>query len=147
MDSPVGLLLIVLGFFVLTAGVFLPRAFRRRGASAGQPGTFDAPADRARHELEQVVAELREAGREELARLDTKIRLLHQLLQDCDRKKAELEALLARPAAAPPSPKGASPLHAQVYALHDQGKDLHEICVATGLEKGEVELILGLRKI
>jgi hypothetical protein len=29
--------------------------------------------------------------------------------------------------------------------LKDSGKELLDICAATGLEKGEVELILGLR--
>jgi hypothetical protein len=105
----------------------------------------DAPA---RAELERLLAEIQDLSREHIARLDTKIRLLNQLLLDCDRKQKELEALLSR-APAPPAvaARPANPLHDQVYALHDSGKNLLEICGATGLEKGEVELILGLRRM
>jgi hypothetical protein len=39
----------------------------------------------------------------------------------------------------------ANPLHERVYALADSGKAVAEIGAETGLEKGEVELILGLR--
>ena len=77
--------------------------------------------------------------------------MLNQLLLECDQKKRELEGLLgksASPAAAPkPAPRAANPLHDQVYTLQDSGKELLDICAATGLEKGEVELILGLRKM
>ena len=41
----------------------------------------------------------------------------------------------------------ANPLHDQVYSLKDSGKTVFDICSATGLEKGEVELILGLRNM
>jgi hypothetical protein len=81
--------------------------------------------------------------------------MLNQLLLECDQKKREIEELLSRtagiPAATPPGmlPPGPSrpsnPLHSQVYTLKDSGKELLDICAATGLEKGEVELILGLR--
>ena len=78
---------------------------------------------------------------------------LRALLLECDQKKKELEALLARVPAAG-LPKGdlaparpANPLHDQVYSLKDSGKTVFDICSATGLEKGEVELILGLRNM
>ena len=52
------------------------------------------------------------------------------------------------PGAAPGSrARPPNPLHTEVYSLKDAGKDLNDICNATGLEKGEVELILGLRKM
>ena len=79
-------------------------------------------------------------------------RMLNQLLLECDQKKRELEALLSKagtdaPEKSAPPPKAANPLHDQVYSLQDSGKELLDICAATGLEKGEVELILGLRKM
>ena len=139
----------------LILGIGIP-LLRRRRAPAGA-----APADgHARAELERLLAEIQDLSREHIARLDTKIRLLNQLLLDCDRKQKEIEALLGRPSSAPPPggatagkpassppPRAANPLHDQVYALHDAGKNLLEICGATGLEKGEVELILGLRRM
>ncbi len=123
----------------LFLGVAVPLLRRRRASSAPE-----AADGRARAELERLLAEIQDLSREHIARLDTKIRLLNQLLLDCDRRQKELEALLGRaPAPARPS----HPLHDQVYSLHDAGKNLLEICGATGLEKGEVELILGLRKM
>lgn len=53
----------------------------------------------------------------------------------------------ARTAAAPPAPASALPeLHRQVYALADSGHDVTAIARRLGLSKGEVMLVLGLRK-
>ncbi len=124
----------------LFLGVALPLLRRRRSPEAA---LSEAPA---RAELERLLTEIQDLSREHIARLDTKIRLLNQLLLDCDRRQRDLEALLARPLpAAASSPRPPNPLHERIYSLHDAGKDLIEICGATGLEKGEVELILGLR--
>ena len=73
----------------------------------------------------------------------------------CDQKKAELEKLLhtngkVEPAPTPKTPtasRPSNPLHDQVYALQDAGKGLDDICGETGLERGEVELIFGLRRM
>jgi hypothetical protein len=139
-------------------GVALLRFRPRPGAGGGRPGSFADGGELARAELERLVVEIQDLSREHIARLDAKIRLLSQLLAECDRKQKEIEALLSRPAApgpaAAPKPEGTAPasrppnpLHEQVYSLQDAGKDLLEICSATGLEKGEVELILGLRRV
>src|SRR5262249_48366589 len=103
-----------------------------------------------REELERLLTEIQDLSREHIARLDTKIRMLNQLLLECDQKKRELEELLAKAGGTAPAPapgKASNPLHSQVYSLQDAGKDIQDICEATGLEKGEVELILGLRKM
>ncbi len=128
----------------------LNRRRRREATDLRPPGAFEAPSRDPRGELEHLLAEIQDLSRDHIARLDTKIRLLTQLLQDCDQKKREIEALLDR-APAPPGPpprpaKPGNPLHDQVYGLVDAGKEVADICAATGLEKGEVELILGLRR-
>jgi hypothetical protein len=137
------------------AGVALLR-LRPRGIARGdRPGSFADAGELARAELERLVVEIQDLSREHIARLDAKIRLLSQLLAECDRKQKELESLLGRPSpaapakteAAAPAARAPNPLHEQVYSLRDAGKDLLEICNATGLEKGEVELILGLRQV
>lgn len=144
----------------LVAGVALLRVRGRPPARrVDRPGSFADPGELARAELERLVVEIQDLSREHIARLDGKIRILTQLLSECDRKQKELEALLG-PRAAPDPSAGASklelpgsvsrppnPLHEQVYSLQDAGKDLQEISNATGLEKGEVELILGLRQV
>lgn len=136
------LMLLLAAVFV---AVVLPRLRRKRPAEQSL-GTFGSSTGGAREELERLLTEIQDLSREHIARLDTKIRMLNQLLLECDQKKRELEALLgAAPAAKAPGGRPANPLHDQVYALKDAGKDLLEICAATGLEKGEVDLILGLR--
>ena len=147
--------LVVASIFV---AVVLPRLRRRRDGAQETLGSFGAGAGGAREELERLLTEIQDLSREHIARLDTKIRLLNQLLLECDQKKRELEALLGKsvePAerpfdsaqGKPHAPRAANPLHDQVYTLQDSGKELLDICAATGLEKGEVELILGLRRM
>jgi hypothetical protein len=152
---PFQALLLVGGLAALL--LVLGRRRRRDIGDPRPPGAFEAAPRDSRQELEHLLAEIQDLSRDHIARLDTKIRLLTQLLADADQKKRELDALLERAAALPrppdatpaPSPrpaKPANPLHDRVYTLQDAGKDVGDICRATGLEKGEVELILGLRK-
>ena len=148
----VGVLWIVLVVGALFVAVVLPRLRRRRDGPQETLGTFGSSAGGAREELERLLTEIQDLSREHIARLDTKIRMLNQLLLECDQKKRELEALLGKTGvAAEPAPKAparsTNPLHDQVYSLQDSGKEILDICAATGLEKGEVELILGLRKM
>jgi len=144
------LFLVVAALFV---AVVLPRLRRRRDEPRETLGSFGPAAGGAREELERLLTEIQDLSREHIARLDTKIRMLNQLLLECDQKKRELEELLGKAPAADPASKPASaarasnPLHDQVYSLQDSGKEVLDICAATGLEKGEVELILGLRKM
>jgi hypothetical protein len=147
----------ILWVFLVVAALFvavvLPRLRRRRDEPRETLGTFGPTAGGAREELERLLTEIQDLSREHIARLDTKIRMLNQLLLECDQKQRDLEALLGKaPAAdatAKPAPSGraSNPLHDQVYSLQDSGKEVLDICAATGLEKGEVELILGLRKM
>ena len=152
-SSPMtGVILTALVVAALFIAVVLPRLRRRRDAPREALGSFGSATGGAREELERLLTEIQDLSREHIARLDTKIRMLNQLLLECDQKKRELEALLAKPGAeAPeksaPPPRPVNPLHDQVYSLQDSGKELLDICAATGLEKGEVELILGLRKM
>jgi hypothetical protein len=144
--------LIVLVVAALFIAVVLPRLRRKPDGPREVLGSFGSSAGGAREELERLLTEIQDLSREHIARLDTKIRMLNQLLLECDQKKRELEALMARagtpaPEKSAPPAKAANPLHDQVYSLQDSGKEILDICAATGLEKGEVELILGLRKM
>jgi hypothetical protein len=158
--ASVGVIWIALVIAALFVAVVLPRLRRRRDGPREPLGTFGSSTGGAREELERLLTEIQDLSREHIARLDTKIRMLNQLLLECDQKKRELEALLGRsvlPAGAlakagepvdkPPVPRAVNPLHDQVYSLQDSGKEVLDICAATGLEKGEVELILGLRRM
>ncbi|MBI4577219.1 MAG: hypothetical protein HY722_13250 [Planctomycetes bacterium] len=125
--------------------------------------------------MDGLLVEIQETAREMNGRMDSKMRLLNQLIADADDRltrmaqvRDELEraaaAALARTvegaaAAAPglaPAPGGArrptlataSPpeRHAEVHALADRGLGSPEIASRLGRHLGEVELILGLRK-
>lgn len=145
-----GTYLVLVGIAVVLATLLL----RGRLRTGHRPGSFGESENRTKAGLERLVVEIREAAREELARMDTQMRLLQQLLAECDRKTKELRSLLEGPAAgattAPPtstaSVRPSHPLHDQVYALRDAGRDIADISATTGLEKGEIELILGLRR-
>ena len=140
---------------IMIIGVFVIRLRRRKVGPQETLGSFGASSGGTREELERLLTEIQDLSREHIARLDTKIRMLNQLLLECDQKKREIEELLSRTAGIPAAPprgllppgpaRPANPLHSQVYTLKDSGKELLDICAATGLEKGEVELILGLR--
>ncbi|MBI2900642.1 MAG: hypothetical protein HYY17_10680 [Planctomycetes bacterium] len=140
-----------LGFALLISCLMISRALRRKRES---PGLFESREleSRAREDLEHLIVQMQEVAREQIAKADLKIRMLNQLIVEADQKKKELEALLGRsaapPAAAPAAPpRPVNPLHEKVYSLQDRGKSPDEICGETGLERGEVEMILGLRKL
>ena len=139
--------------------LMLLRRLMRRRMNPGM-GTFDTRLRPLpmRGELEELVMQIQQVSREQIARLDTKIRMLNQLILDADEKKKELEKIVygtrveKREDPAPvkekmPPARPANPLHDKVYGLKDEGKDLKEISRTTGLEEGEVQLILGLRDV
>lgn len=141
-------LLIAAGILLI---ILLPKLRRRRMQDLPTPKDHRIEAD-MQSRLEQLLIQIQELSREHIARLDSKIRMLNQLLIEADQKKKEIETLLARTVASSASPADIStrpthPLHQKIYALRDQGRNLSEICSTTGLEPGEVELVLGLRQI
>ena len=172
-----GWVLMVAGAMIILffATIVGPRRRKRMESDEGSLGRLTpSPRDlgevNARHSLEAVFVQLQEFSRETLARLDTKIRILNQLLVEADRKIETLSAMArggapagavpsatpsnpARPA--PPaeprdpdaSPASAPGLRESVYRLHDAGRSIPEIARETSLEAGEVELVLSLRKL
>lgn len=100
--------------------------------------------------LERVLIELQDMSRKNIAILDTKMRLLQQLIVDADARIRTLRGEAPAPAAspAPSSPGGArDELHQKVFDMADRGLDAHQIGRELSLERGEIELILGLRKV
>jgi len=146
-DLPPGIPLIVLGVGVLSAMGLMARA-RMRKRELGVD--LDKPAKRedVRESLDEIFVKLQEFSRDSLSRLDTRIRMLNELLTRADAKIAELKKLQeSRPAdpASPPA-KPANPLHEKIYRLADEGKTVLQITESTGLQRGEIELVLGLRE-
>jgi len=113
-----------------------------------------------RESLERMAVDLEEVARSISAMLDTRMRALDRLIRDADERIARLEKAGGEP---PPAdeegqeaePAGPAPAsrareqlahHAHIYGLADQGLSVQEIAEQTGYQRGEVELVLSLRK-
>lgn len=144
---PAGYWLIAGGVALLMGMMMKQRANMRRRQAGVDLGEKRDERAGAKESMDEIFVQLQEFSRETLARLDTKIRALNELLARADAKIEELKRLsAAAPAAASAPPaKSANPLHEKVFRLKDEGKSPGDIAAATGLERGEVELILGLR--
>lgn len=169
--APVGdltpLLFAGFGFAVL---VFtLVRMYRRRVQT--QTDQFATPpaqrladireqAHRARDPIDQLMADATELTTQLATQLDAKAAYLERLLDRAEMVAERLErAREAGPAAAstphaPPSQispslrdgSGGDPMQRQIYALADQGLDSLAIAQRLGQPKGQVELVLKLRR-
>jgi hypothetical protein len=94
-------------------------------------------------DLQELVLEIQELTRKNIAILDTKIRILQQLIVDAD---ARIQALRGELPSAGGKPQKTA-LHQKVYEMADRGLDAHLIGRELGMERGEVDLILGLRNV
>ena len=137
-------ILLTAGVTLVVAMLLMSRALRARRKPESR---LDQLNDRRKHvevkdSLDQLAVEIQELSRESIARLDTKIKMLQALLTEADVRIAKLQG--APPP--PPTPKGAAtPVQQKVFDLADRGATVADIGRETGLERGEVELILGIR--
>ena len=141
-DSSWAAALILAGLIAL---VFtLGRLIRRHsagvpGAGAAPPGG-PSPADaerRLRETAERLMAEIESLGREMRGQVETRVRVLNELLARTDETISRIEG-----AERPPAP----PRFEEVYRLADDGLEPPSIAERTTFEQGEVELILSLRR-
>jgi hypothetical protein len=136
---------LALGAALLGAGLVVLAVTLRRTKAAAPDG-----ADEIRRDLSRLIEELRSGARAQIERLDREVRRLQETIAEAERARVALEEARSRaaaPAPAAPAARPANPLHSRVFELHDAGKDPADIGVETGLEAGEVELILGLRRM
>jgi hypothetical protein len=124
---------------VFTLGRLLQK---RSGADAGAgtglpPARAYADAEaRLKETDERLMADIETIGRESRAEVETRARVLAELLSRADAVVGRLEG--AKPV--PPPPR-----FEEVYRLADEGLDAATIAERTSFERGEVELILGIR--
>jgi hypothetical protein len=107
-------------------------------------------------QMQNLLVELSEMARQVSAQLDTRAAKLEILIQQADERIAQLKtpslttASSPEPPTAPPTasaqaPEPPDPRHADIYALADEGREVHEIASQLNRPRGEVELILALR--
>jgi hypothetical protein len=113
-------------------------------------------------EISALLGELAEMARTISERLDERTAKLERLIQAADERIETLRSLQAEPAAQPsptvkrrerpitaaaePQPTLWGEQHAEIFALVDQGMGAADIAKRLGRPKGEVELILALRR-
>lgn len=100
---------------------------------------------------ENLILQLETMSREINAQLDLKMKTLETLLEDADSKITELNNAGASPEnrkdpTSLPPPPTIEERYKRIFDLADSGKTASEICDQTGMLRGEVELIIGLRK-
>jgi predicted nucleotidyltransferase len=119
-----------------------------------------AEVDRPLNRELVVLYQLQESVEANLAELDEKNQVFHHLVtrlekqrETVDFRMQQLERLISRAEAVLNNSAGrAIPdnphryQHQQVYQLYDRGMDVAGVAVELGLGRGEVELILGLRR-
>lgn len=149
---------------IIAATLFIVFAFRRKPVPKQDSFDFhggDSPnrfteAQRLRETIDKLQLELQTFGRESHARLDTRIRLLNRLIEESDEKIRKLENLISlqEDGEGPVSRKSTSdnhktapknPINQQVVELSKKGLSKVEIAKKTGLEIGEIELILNIQ--
>ncbi len=163
MDGFLGPAVVIVG---LTVIVFLSLRMKKRNKDLAQLDRrprSGASQQVMRESLERMAVDLEEVAREISAMLDTRMRALDRLIRDADERIARLggadgggqgpppaddEAAPAAPAGPPPESKARETLehHAHIYSLADQGLSVLEIAEQTAYQRGEIELVLSLRK-
>lgn len=140
-------------FALILAGVIalvitLGRLHRRRGGQ-GDAGVGGGPAsgrgvaeadERLRETADRLMVELDTFGREVQGRVETRVRVLNELLARADTVASRLDGAGAGAGTAQP------PRFEEVYRLADDGVDAAAIAARTSFERGEVDLILSLRR-
>ena len=108
-------------------------------------------------QMQNLLVDLSEMARQISSQLDTRAARLQALIEQADQRLAQLRQLTAagpsdssQPSAAPETSASAplsvaSPMHAEVYALADEGRGAKEIAAQLNRPSGEIELILALR--
>ena len=113
-------------------------------------------------QMQNLLVDLTEMARQISAQLDTRAARLQTLLDQADQRIAQLRQLTgsagfdsshsggppptsATEASASAPASVASPMHAEVYALADEGRGAKEIAAQLNRPSGEIELILALR--
>ncbi len=166
--NPVQLLLLALGIGALTLVMISTRNRIRRSQSSSRVSALErysklSEERSATRDLETVMLELDQLSRQIHGRLDTKLARIEALIRDADLRIEKL-GRLQRAAAGEPTiditlepamPEGETAEsasysepdpHESVYRLAESGLSAIEIAHELGLNAGEVELILSLRR-
>ncbi len=156
--------MIYLGLFLLGAAVvaWVLRRQARKSAIIDPPRRKGSAEEDLHRSMDRLLVDLQDTAREINATIDTKTVVLNQLIEEADRRIETLKALdkdapaakpapPPRPASAPEIPptdesRRRAALERDILRLADEGKTELEIARLTGVPRGEIELVLSLRR-
>ena len=150
---PPWMYVLLLGLAALA--LVVPRKLARRSKILTRENVSET--ERLKRSMEELLIQLQEVAREVNATLDTKMIALNQLVEDAEARIDELKELLEK------APTGASKgtgepsedpvqdgrrreVEEMVLRLVGEGKTELEIAQETGIPRGEIELVLALRR-
>lgn len=95
-ENALTLVTVVMGFILVAISVVLPKFVRNRHGQAVQSGRPQASESELRNleKIEDSTLELEETAREVFGRIDTRSRILIQLIEEAEVRSAKLESLL-----------------------------------------------------
>ena len=133
--------------------VVLRPTFRKKDPLAqANPKLSMAQQRSVEREMSNLLVELSEMARQITGQLDTRAAKLEALMQEADKKIAELKRLETvhaepeiRPLDPKPMPVANDARYSAIYSLADAGHSVQEIAQQLARPRGEVELILALR--
>jgi len=144
-----------LGAITVLYVVFRPMLRRKKDPLERLPGLSLSSQRRVERDMQNLLVELSEMARQITAQLDTRSAKLQALIEEADRRLAELNKAAGTAAETPAveikPPIGQTPAadqpqaYADIHALADQGRSPREIAQQLGRPIGEIELILALR--
>ena len=148
----------LVGLFLAGAAIVIYAMQRQKArAKTAEPAPRPSSAAEELHRsMERLLVELQDTSREINATLDTKMIVLNKLIEDADRKIAELKSLQEAREKRPAAPARAEEplteearkrrdLEREICRLADEGQTELEIARRTNTPRGEVELVLRLR--
>jgi hypothetical protein len=159
--GPVPLWVYILVLALIILAFVLPRKLARRSPVLTRQNLNET--DRLKKSMDDLLIQLQEVSRDVNATLDTKILTLNQLIDDAQARIDELNDLLRKlpdvprntdadrlPERETPAASERTSLRQQqqdaVLQLAAQGKSDLEISRETGIPRGEIELLLALRR-
>lgn len=139
----------VLFLLALWTVVRTQRRIERRDASA--PGA-DRPPDGAdpalADSMRKLLLQIEESHRKIGGAIDTRLRLLDQLVAQADKRIESLKAAADAESSRPiPSSPAEDPQTQEIYKMAEQGMDPVDIARKTNRQRGEIDLILSLKKL
>jgi hypothetical protein len=162
--DPTQWIMLLLGGLALVFVVLRPSFRKRKDPLETRPLLSLSQQRQVEREMQNLLVELSEMSRQITAQLDTRSVKLEALIEEADRRIEALRRAAAQPSAArdlynmeagpeapsgfpePPARSAGDERYQDIYRLADGGRSAQEIAQELGRPRGEIELILALRR-